>query len=104
MAARDYFSHYSPSGSDVADRARRAGYAKPSCAWSLGEVLAWGVDSRSTAAATVKAWMGSAEHRHVLTSSRYSDMGVGTVAGTPLKAYPHGLTAAAVLGHRRCST
>ncbi len=103
MVKRHYFSHYTPAGSDVADRARRTGYAKSRCSWSLGEVLAWGVAGRSTAAATVQAWMGSPEHRHILISSRYADLGVGTVAGTPDKAYPHGLTAAAVLGRRDCS-
>ena len=102
MVRRHYFSHYSPAGNDVADRARRTGYAKASCAWRLGEVLAWGVEGRSTAAATVQAWMGSPTHRHILVSSRYSDFGVGTVAGTPDKQYPHGLTAAAVFGKRHC--
>ncbi|HEX5618729.1 MAG TPA: CAP domain-containing protein [Solirubrobacteraceae bacterium] len=104
MVDRHYFSHYSPAGADVADRARRTGYAKRSCSWRLGEVLAWGVGGRSTAAATVRAWMDSPDHRRILVSNKYSDLGVGTVAGTPTEAYPHGLTAAAVLGRRHCST
>jgi uncharacterized protein YkwD len=104
MVERHYFSHYSPAGADVADRARRTGYAKRECSWRLGEVLAWGVGGRSTAAATVRAWMASPGHRRILVSNRYSDLGVGTVAGTPSHAYPHGLTAAAVLGRRHCST
>jgi len=104
MVDRHYFSHYSPAGSDVADRARRTGYAKRTCAWRLGEVLAWGVEGRSTAAATISAWLDSPDHRHILVSNRYSDLGVGTVAGTPELAFPHGLTAAAVLGRRHCST
>ena len=102
MVRRHYFSHYSPAGDDVADRARRTGYAKRNCSWRLGEVLAWGVQTQSTAAATVRAWMGSPEHRHILISSRYSDIGVGTVAGTPDPRFPHGLTAAAVFGRRHC--
>jgi uncharacterized protein YkwD len=102
MVRRHYFSHYSPAGNDVADRARRTGYARRDCSWRLGEVLAWGVQTRSTAAATVQAWMGSPEHRHILISSRYSDIGVGTVAGTPDLSFPHGLTAAAVFGRRHC--
>jgi uncharacterized protein YkwD len=104
MVDRHYFSHYSPGGSDVADRARRTGYARRACAWRLGEVLAWGVGGRSTAAGTVRAWMDSPGHRHILVSSRYSDLGVGMVAGTPERQYPHGLTAAAVLGRRHCSS
>src|SRR5262249_27981174 len=102
MVRRHYFSHYSPAGNDVADRARRTGYATSGCSWRLGEVLAWGVGSRSTAAAIAQAWMASPEHRHILVSSRYSDFGVGTVAGTPDARFPHGLTAAAVLGKRHC--
>jgi uncharacterized protein YkwD len=103
MVERHYFSHYSPAGADVADRARRTGYAKRTCSWRLGEVLAWGVGGRSTAAATVRAWMDSPDHRRILVSDRYSDLGIGTVAGTPEQQYPHGLTAAAVLGRRHCS-
>jgi uncharacterized protein YkwD len=104
MVERHYFSHYSPAGADVADRARRTGYAKRACSWRLGEVLAWGVGGRSTAAATVRAWMDSPDHRRILVSNRYSDLGVGTVAGTPAPELEHGLTAAAVLGRRDCST
>jgi uncharacterized protein YkwD len=103
MVRRKYFSHYSPNGDSVADRARRTGYIKSSCSWEVGEVLAWGVAGRSTAAATVRAWMNSPEHRHILVSSRYSDLGLGAVAGTPEKEYPDGLTAAAVFGRRSCS-
>jgi uncharacterized protein YkwD len=104
MVERHYFSHYSPAGNDVADRARRSGYAKQACSWRLGEVLAWGIEGRSTAAATVRAWMDSPDHRRILVSRRYSDLGVGTVAGTPLAQLPHGLTAAGVFGRRHCST
>jgi uncharacterized protein YkwD len=103
MVDRHYFAHDSPGGADVSDRARRSGYVKPTCSWGLGEVLAWGVAERSTAAATVRAWMDSPEHRRVLTSRRYSDLGVGAVAGTPEPQYAHGITATAVLGRRDCS-
>jgi uncharacterized protein YkwD len=104
MVERHYFSHHSPGGEDVSDRARRSGYAKGTCSWRLGEVLAWGVAGRSTAAATVRAWMDSPDHRRILVSRRYSDLGLGAVAGTPKREYPHGLTAAAVVGRRDCST
>jgi hypothetical protein len=104
MVRRHYFAHISPGGRDVADRARRTGYATDACAWRLGEVLAWGVGGRSTAAATVRAWMDSPDHRHILVSRRYSDLGVAMVAGTPLTEFPSGVTSAAVFGTRRCST
>jgi uncharacterized protein YkwD len=104
MVQRHYFSHVSPGGRDVADRARRTGYATSTCSWRLGEVLAWGVEGRSTAAATVRAWMDSPEHRHILISQRYSDLGVAMIAGTPMVQFPSGVTAAAVFGRRHCST
>lgn len=104
MVRHKYFSHYSPDGDSVADRARRTGYIKSTCSWRVGEVLAWGVAGRSTAAATVRAWMNSSEHRHILISASYSDLGVGAIGGTPEKEYPDGLTAAAVFGQRDCSS
>ena len=103
MWERRYFSHVSPGGGDLADRARRSGFAKRGCSWMAGEVLAWGVGSRSTAAGTVRAWMNSPSHRRILISGRYGQVGIGLVAGTPFDAYPTGLTAAAVLGRRHCS-
>jgi uncharacterized protein YkwD len=104
MLERRYFSHTSPGGGDLGDRARRAGYARRTCSWRVGEILAWGVEGRSTAAATVTAWLDSPSHRHILVSRRYSELGVGAVAGTPFERYPSGVTVAAMLGARHCST
>jgi uncharacterized protein YkwD len=103
MWERRYFSHVSPGGGDLADRARRSGFAKRGCSWMVGEVLAWGVASRSTAAGTVRAWMNSPGHRRILISRRYGQIGIGLQAGTPFDAFPTGLTAAAVFGRRHCS-
>jgi Cysteine-rich secretory protein family len=102
MVQRLYFSHDSPGGAGPADRARRAGYVKSSCSWRIGEVLAWGVAGRSTAAATVQAWMDSPDHRRILVSRRYGELGSAMVAGTPLEEYPSGVTVAAVFGRRHC--
>jgi uncharacterized protein YkwD len=103
MFERRYFSHVSPGGGDLGDRARRAGFAKRSCWWTVGEVLSWGMGSRSTAAGTVRAWMASPSHRRILISRRYGQVGLGLQAGTPFDAYPSGVTVAAVLGRRHCS-
>lgn len=102
MFERRYFSHVSPGGGDLADRARRAGYAVGSCSWRVGEILAWGVGPRSTAAGTVRAWMDSPGHRRILISRRYRAVGLGLQAGTPFDAFPVGVTVAAVLGRRHC--
>jgi hypothetical protein len=104
MVERSYFSHETPGGAGPGDRARRVGYARVDCSWKIGEVLAWGVAGRSTAAATVKAWMGSPDHRRILVSRKYDEIGSWMVAGTPDRRYPSGATAAAVFGERRCST
>jgi uncharacterized protein YkwD len=104
MFERKYFSHTSPGGSDLGDGARRAGYAQRTCSWRVGEILAWGVAQRSTAAATVAAWLDSPSHRRILVSPRSAQLGVGTVAGTPVERYPSGVTIAVMLGARHCST
>ena len=103
MRERRYFSHVSPGGGDLGDRARRAGFARRDCSWAVGEVLSWGVGPRSTAAGTVRAWLSSPSHRSILISPRYGQVGLGMQAGTPFDAFPSGVTVAAVLGRRHCS-
>lgn len=103
MFERRYFSHTSPGGGDLGDRARRAGFARAGCSWAVGEILAWGVGSRSTAGGTVRAWLRSPTHRRILVSERYGQLGLGMQLGTPFDAFPGGVTVAAVLGRRHCS-
>ena len=96
MVRRGYFSHVGPGGQTLAARLRAAGYAAGRN-WAAGEVLAWGTGERSTPAAVVAAWMRSPAHRRVLLGSRYRDVGVGSVRGTPTGA-AGGVTYAAALG------
>jgi uncharacterized protein YkwD len=103
MVERRYFSHVSPGGGELRDRVRRAGYARERCSWRAGEVLAWGVGSRSSPAATVRAWMDSPSHRRVIVSRRYRQVGASMVAGTPAPEHPSGVTVTVVLGDRDCS-
>jgi uncharacterized protein YkwD len=102
MVQRRYFSHTSPGGRDLGDRARRAGYARRRCSWRVGEILAWGVGARSTASRIVRAWMDSPSHRRILVAGRYRELGLGLQAGTPDERFPGGATVAAVLGRRDC--
>jgi hypothetical protein len=81
-------------------RVRRAGYAR--CRWLVGEILAWGVGPRSSAAGTVRAWMDSPPHRRILVSRRYRELGLGMQAGAPIEGLQRGVTVAAVLGRRIC--
>jgi uncharacterized protein YkwD len=103
MRERRYFAHVSPGGGQLGDRARRAGYSRRGCSWRVGEVLAWGTGSRSTAAASVRAWLRSPSHRRILLSRRYADVGAGMVGGTPFERYASGVTVAAMLGRRLCA-
>jgi uncharacterized protein YkwD len=101
MVRRRYFSHHTPSGTSPADRARRTGYLRSGCSWTIGEVLAWGTARRSTAASTVRAWLRSPGHRSVILSRGYADGGVGTRAGTPA-GHSSGVTVTMVVGRKSC--
>jgi hypothetical protein len=102
MRRRGYFAHESPGGGELRDRLRRVRYVRRGCSWRVGEVLAWGTGRRSTAAATVRAWLDSPSHRRIVLSGRYAELGLGLQAGTPFTADASGVTVAAVLGDRSC--
>ena len=70
MAARNYFSHTSPEGGVLADRANSVGYP-----WrGLGENIAAGYAS---AESVVSGWMNSPGHRANILNCDYKDLGVG---------------------------
>ncbi|MBC6458560.1 CAP domain-containing protein [Actinomadura sp. HBU206391] len=77
MAARDYFSHDSPSGSTFVDRIKAAGYLSPGA-----ENIAKG---HPTAAAVVAGWMKSPGHRANILNCDLRAIGVGAhfAAGGP---------------------
>jgi uncharacterized protein YkwD len=70
MVHRHYFSHVSPGGSTVGDRARSAGMPYR----SIGENIAGG---QRTPARVVRAWMNSAEHRANILNPGFRVLGVG---------------------------
>lgn len=76
MAKRDFFDHQAPDGSQVADRAVRAGYP-----WRLiGENLAAG---HSSERGVVNGWMISPEHRDNMLNPDFTEMGVGYARPAP---------------------
>jgi uncharacterized protein YkwD len=101
MVARAFFSHVSPTGSSFADRLRRVGYARASCAWSGGETLAWGAGSTATPASRVRGWMNSPGHRAILLNASYREIGIGVTRGSPTNAGA-GATYVGEFGRRRC--
>lgn len=84
MARRNFFSHVSPSGTTMVDRFRQVGYVRSGMAWSIGECLGWGTSSLATPAAMVRTWMHSAEHRAILLTGAYRNVGVGVAGGVPV--------------------
>jgi len=83
MVRRGYFSHTSLSGATFVDRIERSGYLRGARTWMLGENLAWGAGSRSSAARIVRAWMRSPGHRANMLTARFRHVGIGIVAGGP---------------------
>ncbi|OIK02239.1 sigma-70 family RNA polymerase sigma factor [Streptomyces monashensis] len=70
MAARNYFDHVSPDGTDPGQRITAAGYH-----WSAyGENIAKG---QSTPQAVMDAWMNSPGHRANILNCAFKELGVG---------------------------
>jgi uncharacterized protein YkwD len=81
MTTENFFSH--DGDGTPASRAANAGYMSGARAWGVGEDLFWGASRFSTPRATVNAWMHSTEHRTVLLSKSYRQVGVGVDQGSP---------------------
>lgn len=73
MATRNFFSHYSPEGTTVADRVALAGYGFA----VVGENVAWG---QKDARQVMNAWMASRGHKANILSPAYTEIGVGVAA------------------------
>jgi uncharacterized protein YkwD len=80
MILRDYFAHTSPSGQTVRDRIIRSGFVT-GYSWMGGETLAWGTGTLAGPVNTVRAWMGSPEHRAILLSPRFTRVGISRACG-----------------------
>ena len=74
MRDRGYFSHTSPTYGSPFDMMRAFGLSYR----SAGENIAYGY---RTPEAVVKAWMSSSGHRENILSAKYTQIGVGYVAG-----------------------
>jgi uncharacterized protein YkwD len=102
-----FFSHHGDfegrrTGSTVIGRLRDVGYIRRGDAWVVGENLHWTTGERSTPAAVVEAWMGSAIHRKYLLNPKFEELGVGVVRGVPYDdSHPDGITVASEFGFRR---
>jgi len=100
MVAKHYFEHVSKSGHDVVDRLRKSGYLAHVQTWMVGENLAWGSGERGSPRQIMRAWMHSAGHRRNILTSRFREVGIGTVVGTPDSRGPRGATYTTTFGAR----
>lgn len=91
MADQGYFSHVSPDGTNVGDRARRDGYS-----WSsIGENIAAG---QSSPEQVVSGWMQSPGHCSTIMNPDFTEMGA---AYSVNEASPSGIYWTQVFGRPR---
>ena len=84
LIADDYFAHISPSGETPVDRIRTTGYIPgPSDGYVIGENLAWGTYTLSTAQSIVNAWIASPGHLANILEAKYTETGVGIASAVP---------------------
>ena len=81
MARRGFFSHDSadgtPAGTRLARYYRSAGYTR----WQIGEALLWAQPDVDGPGA-VRDWLTSPEHRAILLTSAFREIGVSAVHAT----------------------
>ncbi len=86
MAKRGFFGHTGPGGETLKDRMEKSGYYRPffqsECfcvaRYIMGENLARG---QKTAKEVVTDWMQSPAHKAAITTTDFTDTGIGIVAG-----------------------
>ncbi len=100
MVSQNFFSH--EGDGTPASRAANAGYIAGASAWGVGEALEWGVKKGATPRAIVRGWMHSPEHRGILLTGRFRQVGVGVTAGSPMAGDDPGAeTFTALFGFRK---
>jgi uncharacterized protein YkwD len=100
MASENFFSH--EGDGTPASRAANAGYMAGARAWGIGETLGWATDKAATPKSVVLGWMKSPEHRGVILSRQFRQVGVGIVDGSPVAGIDQDAeTFTAVFGFRK---
>jgi uncharacterized protein YkwD len=84
MRRLSYFEHTDPDGTTFLQRITASGYLQGTKNWQVGENMAWGSLLLGTPRAMVRSWMHSSDHRANVLESRYRDVGIGAVFGSPV--------------------
>ncbi len=101
MVSQGYFEHTSPAGLTFVDRIEATGYIRGTRLWEVGENLVWGTGSLSTPQSLVSSWMNSPPHRENLLRSRFREIGIAAVVGTPRSSSDTtGVTVSSEYGYR----
>lgn len=93
MVARKFISHTSANGDSFRRRVMRAGYARKTSGFMIGETLTWGTGTFASPTQLVAALMQSSAHRRTLLDRRFADVGVGMVLGAPMDGMTGGRAA-----------
>jgi uncharacterized protein YkwD len=78
MAQRGYFSHNSANGSSFDTRISRYYSLSGRHYWSVGENLLWSSPDVSASAA-LDMWLNSPEHKKILLTGRWREIGLAAV-------------------------
>ena len=100
MVDNSFFGHISPNGSTFVDRIKRTAYLTRTAGWAIGENLAWGEVELASPDEIVDAWMRSPDHKRNIIDTRYVEIGIGVVSGTPGDSAQVGATYATEFGTR----
>ncbi len=100
MDRQNFFAHDGSDGSP-GTRATAAGYTRGWAVWSIGEELGFGTGQAGSPRSIVAAWMASAEHRDILLSADWRQVGIGVTHGSPFGPDGAGMATYAVdFGYR----
>jgi uncharacterized protein YkwD len=87
MSKRHYFAH-----GDFVGRIKAARYLSGARGYMLGENIAWGSGTYSTAAHIVDEWMHSSGHRANILNPSFHEIGLGIARGAPVDGQDRGGT------------
>jgi len=83
MVIGDYFGDNSLRGWTPIDRIKVSRYARRGRRLAAAQNIGWGTHGLATPAAMVRGWMLSPEHRQIMLTGAYRDIGVGVAPAAP---------------------